>query len=400
MEIKDKREIVVKGAYDVIVVGGGIAGVAAAVTAARRGAAVMLLEKSVNLGGLATNGLISWYEPLCDGKGRKVMGGMAEELLQLSIAYGFDNLPPKWGGNGENAPKNERYSTYFSPAVFSLALDELIRKNEVKLRYDTYAVYPVTEGGHCSGVICESASGREFFGAKVLIDATGDATIAQRAGVPTVPGENYMTYIVHSFDKNGAAKLEADGDICSFRQWKNAGSDMFGNGHPNNMKKLSWITAEEVTEYMMTGKKRMLDRIKMLDRESFDIMSLPFMPQLRTIRHIVGKKEFRADTEMEFLDSIGVCGEYRSSGIGNHYQVPFGALYHENVDNLLAAGRIISAPQGDGWEVARVIPVCALTGEAAGNAAYLAVQEGCSIPEITVEKLQALQESSGNLIRL
>ena len=400
MEIKDRREIAVKGSYDVIVAGGGIAGIAAAVTAARRGAAVLLLEKSVNLGGLATNGLISWYEPLCDGKGQKVMGGMAEELLKLSIKYGFDNLPPKWGGSRTEPKRNERYSTYFSPAIFSLALDELIRDNGVTLRYDTYAVYPVTDGGHCAGVICESASGREFFGAKVLIDATGDASVADRAGVPTVLGENYMTYLVHSFDRDGAEKFAADGDLCSFRQWKNAGSDMLGNGQPEGMSKLSGSTAEEITEYMEIGKQRMLDRVKELDRERFDIMSLPFMPQLRTIRHIVGKAEFRAEAGKEFSDSIGVCGDFRPSGIGNHYQVPFGALYHEGVDNLLAAGRIISAPQGDGWEVSRVIPVCALTGEAAGNAAYLAVREGCGISRIPIEKLQTLQEESGNLISL
>lgn len=400
MEIKDRREIVVKGSYDVIVVGGGIAGVAAAVTAARRGAAVLLLEKSVNLGGLATNGLISWYEPLCDGKGRKVMGGMAEELLKLSIEYGFDNLPPKWGGSRKKLKRDGRYSTYFSPTVFSLALDELIRDNGVTLRYDTYAVYPVTEGGHCAGVICESASGREFFGAKILIDATGDASVADRAGVPTVLGENYMTYIVHYFDKDGVAKLAADGDLCSFRQWKNAGSDMLGNGHPEMMKKPTGNTAEEITEYMITGKRRMFDRIKMLDRESFDIMSLPSMPQLRTIRHIVGRADFRAEIGKEFSDSIGVCSDCRTGGIGKWYQVPFGALYHEGIDNLLAAGRIISAPQGDGWEVSRVIPVCALTGEAAGNAAYLAVKEDCSVPGVPIEKLQALQENSGNLISL
>ncbi len=400
MEIKDRREIAVKEAYDVIVAGGGVTGVAAAVTAARRGAAVLLLEKSVNLGGLATSGLISWYEPLCDGRGRKLMGGMAEELLKLSIEYGFDNLPPKWGGSRADTKRNERYSTYFSPAIFSLALDELVRDSGVRLRYDAYAVYPVTEVGRCAGVICESVSGREFFGAKVLIDATGDASIAERAGVPTVLGENYMTYIVHCFDQEDTAKLLADGDLCGFRQWKNAGSDMLGNGHPAEMKKLAGSTAEEITEYMAEGKRRMFDRIKELDRESFDIMALPSMPQLRTIRHIIGKAAFCAEAGKEFPDSIGVCGDFRPSGIGNHYQVPFGALYHEKIDNLLAAGRIISAPQGDGWEVSRVIPVCALTGEAAGNAAYLAVREGCGVPEIPIKKLQALQESSGNLICL
>ena len=79
-----ERNVTEKGKYDVIVVGGGIAGVAAAVSAVRNGTSVFLIEKSVNLGGLATGGLISWYEPLCDGKGKQMVTGMAEELIKLS----------------------------------------------------------------------------------------------------------------------------------------------------------------------------------------------------------------------------------------------------------------------------------------------------------------------------
>ena len=108
--------------YDIIVVGGGIAGVSAAVSAARLGKNVLLIEKSMNLGGLATRGLISWYEPLCDGTGTQRAGGLAEELLKLATENGFDNLPPDWNGHSNNAPRNDRYSTYFSPTFFSLSL--------------------------------------------------------------------------------------------------------------------------------------------------------------------------------------------------------------------------------------------------------------------------------------
>lgn len=90
-----------KSPYDVIVVGGGIAGVAAAVSASRTGSHVLLVEKNCNLGGLATMGLISWYEPLCDGNGNQLIHGIAEELIRLSTRYGFENLPGKWGGNGQ-----------------------------------------------------------------------------------------------------------------------------------------------------------------------------------------------------------------------------------------------------------------------------------------------------------
>ena len=85
-------DFVVKKNYDVVVVGGGIAGIAASVAAARKGASVLLLEKSVNLGGLATIGLISWYEPLCDGEGNQMMASIAEELIKLTAKYGKENV--------------------------------------------------------------------------------------------------------------------------------------------------------------------------------------------------------------------------------------------------------------------------------------------------------------------
>ena len=119
--------------YDVVIVGGGIAGVSAAVSSSRNGAKTLLIEKQINLGGLATSGLISWYEPLCDGNGNQVIFGIAEELIRLSVKYGFENLPKKWGGEGENEIHYDRFATRYSPTVFSLALDEFVRKNGVSI---------------------------------------------------------------------------------------------------------------------------------------------------------------------------------------------------------------------------------------------------------------------------
>lgn len=122
------RKPIKMGKYNVIVVGGGIAGIAAAVSAARNGMKVLLIEKQINLGGLATGGLISWYEPLCDGKGNQVVFGIAEELIKLSVKYSFDSLPGKWGGTARSVHRKDRYASRFSPTVFMLALDEYLRK--------------------------------------------------------------------------------------------------------------------------------------------------------------------------------------------------------------------------------------------------------------------------------
>ena len=96
--LEKQREIPVAGEYELIVIGGGIAGVAAAVAASRNGLSVAIIEKSIILGGLATLGHVCIYLPLDNGLGQKIFGGLAEELLHVSIKYGYNDLPECWRG--------------------------------------------------------------------------------------------------------------------------------------------------------------------------------------------------------------------------------------------------------------------------------------------------------------
>lgn len=369
-------ETVKKGHYNVIVVGGGIAGVAASVSAAREGMSVLLIEKQVNLGGLATGGLISWYEPLCNGEGKQIVFGIAEELIKLSTKYCFDSLPKKWGGTERSASRRDRYATHYNPNVFSLVLDEYVLENGVELLFDTLATYPVMDGNICTGVIVENVSGREQYGADVVIDATGTASVMHRAGVPCAEGQNFASYVAHKIDDAVIDEYKENGYTWKLRHWDGAGSDMDGNGHPESEKLISGTDAKEASDYIIRGKARMLKKIKEWDRYSFDLMSIPTMPQFRTIRHIVGDSDFNADTEVSFPDSIGRLTDFRTRKIPNTYDFPLSALYNSDFPNLLAAGRIISTSTRDGWEVARVIPSCAKTGEEAGKAAARYVRSG------------------------
>lgn len=368
VDYKDTKGMNTAAEFDVIVVGGGIAGIAAAVKSARSGLNTLIAEKQINLGGLATTGLISWYEPLCDGEGNQVVCGIAEELIKLSVKYSFDSLEKRWGGTDLSFPRRPRYCTRYSPTVFALALDEYVLSNNVKILFDTYVTYPVMDKKICRGVICENADGRVFFSAKTVIDASGDASLMHRAGVPCIEGKNYMTYIVHGFDTQSAEEFVKSKNMWKFREWQNSGSDMNGKGHPDGMKYFCGTSADEITEFVIEGKRRMLEKIKKKERYSFDIMSIPSMPQLRTIRHIKGKGDFCAEQGKTFSDSIGKCVDFRPDKIGCIYEIPLSSMYNEEYENLICAGRIISAPTFDGWEVARVIPTCALTGEAAGGA--------------------------------
>ena len=388
-----------KNAYDIVVVGGGIAGVCAAVCAARQRKKTLLIEKQINLGGLATTGLISWFEPLCNGEGKQLIGGIAEEFIRLAVGCGFDNLPQKWGGENENNakgnPKPDRFASSYSPTFFSLVLDEFVKNSGAEILFDTYATYPVMDGNVCKGIITENADGRCFYPAKVVIDCTGDATVFHRAGAPTVDVDNYFTYIVHETDYDKAKQYVETRNLNKLRRWKSSGSDCFGNGHPAGMKPLRGTSAAAINDYVAVGKKSILEKYKNTDKNAREILTLPTMPQLRVIRRIVGEYLFTGEENGQtFEDSIGSAGDFRYRG--KQYHVPYRCLYNAGFPNLLTAGRIVSA-EGDGMEVLRVIPCCALTGQAAGTAASLAVERGESVSKIDVAALQGLLQSQGVL---
>ena len=98
--------------YDMVIVGGGVAGVAATLECARSGLRTAVLEKTILLGGMATNGLVPVYVPLCDGQGRQVTFGISEELLHLAIKYGPGSVPPRWqpGGPDEDGEVDTSYA--------------------------------------------------------------------------------------------------------------------------------------------------------------------------------------------------------------------------------------------------------------------------------------------------
>lgn len=385
-------------AYDVIVVGGGIAGIAAAVAAARNGSKTLLMEKTVILGGLATLGLISWYEPICDGAGEQMISGISEELIRLSVKESFEDLPEKWGGNGHFPRLNgdERYATHYSPTVFALLLTEYLEENGVDLRLDTLATYPDEEEGICKGILVETVGGREYFPAKFIVDATGDATVCHRAGVPTELGENYLTYVTHNLYKEGAEKA-VEGNFCKARKWQMCGSSLSGKGHPEGMSLLRCENADDVTDFVLRGGKLALKKLRESGKEDRDIMTLPGMPNYRKIRRIVGEYVFDGTEEdVKFDNAVGSMGDFRKRG--KHYQLPYTTLYNKNFPNLFAAGRIISAT-GEGWEITRVIPVAALSGEAAGTAAALCVKTDTDANTLDVSLLRKTLKDAGVLFK-
>ena len=195
--------------YDILVAGAGVAGIAAALEAARAGMRAALVEKTILLGGLATSGLIDVYLPLCDGHGTQVTFGIAEELLHASIRYGPGDVPSGWTDGA--ATKAGRYFARFSPAAFALALDEMVVEAGIELWLDTLVCTPAMDGDRVVGLEVETKGGRGLLRAHCVIDTTGDADVAFRAGVPCAEGSNWLSIWAGQAHLERAQQAVADG---------------------------------------------------------------------------------------------------------------------------------------------------------------------------------------------
>ena len=157
------RDIPVRGSYDVVVCGGGIAGIAAALAAARQGVRVALVEREYLLGGLATLGLITVYLPLCDGRGHQCSFGIAEELLRLSVLHGAEApLPRGWmtDTDDEAAKSKNRFSVRFNPSVFAILAEQVLRQAGVEMLYGLAVVGGRRAGKKLTHILCEGRDGR------------------------------------------------------------------------------------------------------------------------------------------------------------------------------------------------------------------------------------------------
>lgn len=385
------------GKYDVIVAGGGISGVAAALSAARLGKSTLLLEKNTALGGLATIGLINFWVPLCNGRGKQIIKGMAEELLRLSIRYGFDSLSDEWKNGEPDHPTTNRYVTRYSIGMFALALVDLLHSSGVKILYDSVVSQPVMEDGHCKGLIVDGKSGRQFYEAGMVVDATGDADVLLRAGVPTVDGENFFTMVAYGTDLAHCKQAVEKNDVgLACVSYHGGNASLYGQYHPADMPKFPGASVEVVSDYLIQNQLKLFEKVKDQPRMERDVQYLPAEAQLRTTRHIDGDATLTMDDLYRHQEtSIGAICDFDHRD--RLFEVPFGALVKHGFDNLLTCGRSASS-SGWGWDVLRVIPPAVLTGQAAGIAAALALDEQKPVYDAPVSAIQKVLADTGVII--
>ncbi len=393
--IEPARTLPVSGECDVLVCGGGIAGIAAALSAARNGAKVLLLEREFMLGGLATLGLVTIYLPLCDGVGHQVSFGLAEELLRLSIRRGVveARYPTPWldGGTFEEKAKT-RFEVQYNPHIMAVDCETELTRAGVKILYGTVVCASTVEDGKITNVIIENKSGRSAVRVRSVVDATGDADVCAVSGADTKThaAGNVLAAWYYRYTKEKGVHLKMLGFADIPDEYKTRPTESLSG------RRYGGVDAEEVSEMVQFAHRTSLaDAMKLreTDPEAVPVI-YPTIPQLRMTRRIDGlATPDDKPTHVFVPSSIGIVSDWRKRGPA--YELPFECLYGAKVKNLIAAGRCISVTDSM-WDITRVIPDCAVTGEAAGCAAAMSDD----FASLDVSALQARLAKAGVKLHL
>lgn len=406
------RQIPVAFDVDVVVCGGGTAGVAAAVCAARAGLSVVLVERSSILGGMVTH-VTSWLNDF-DNK-----GGFPREFRAYLLAEGIESKP------------------YYNPWRVVPYLDALVAESGVRVLYLATAVAPILEGSRLIGVFVESKSGRTAVRAKITIDATGDGDVAARAGAAFEQGRAgdhavqaiSLTQVLLDY-KGGKIGFERMREIIAAAVEKSGEPYWYpyDRWHPDPVvgtERAAFQSVPHATGYDPTDAVQLSDALIEMRRQANELFALlrnyghefegigygPFsaIPGVRESRRIVCD---RCVTHADVLNGARCAdGLFTvSQNIDIHrrdrverpimgekakpYHIPYGALLPKGLENLLVAGRCIG---GDHEALAsyRIIANCMAMGEAAALAAKSAVERRCTPRDVPAAGLAAEMSARG-----
>lgn len=423
---ENEKELAVSASCDVLVCGGGPAGIGAAITAGRMGVKVMLVEALDCLGGMATSGMMSHWS------------GYSSSSMMTEI---FERTREKCGLLGY-AEENGCDMNQIHHEAQKLVLEEMAKEAAVRVLYYTMVSGAVVENGRIRGVVVQNKSGRSVIEAKLVIDATGDGDVAAYAGVPYFKGREEdgkmqpctLMFKIGGVDYSRAVFLPSF--ESTFQTEKGELQALakkhlpFPAGHVllyrqptpgtvccnmTNDIEIDGTSAESLTEGLRVCRSQIEPIIKFLKEyvpgyENCWLMSSGSLLGIRETRHFKGLKSLSAQHILEArhcndwvvkkaffnfdvhnltgasLDKTGIQHGWKQP---EPYTIPYGCLLPENVEGLLLSGRNIS-----GSHLAhsnfRVMPICIAIGEAAGAAAAIAAAENIALRDVEVGKIQKI----------
>jgi len=432
-----ERDLPVKGEYDVVVLGGGPAGIAASVAAAMQGRKTLMIERYGFLGGMGTAAGVTNFCGLhanVHGEIRQVVHGVADELLSRIDRLGGLNAPHVTFGK----IAAQAYDT----AAYKCAADDLLLGHGVEILFHALGAGVVMEPDDTiRALIVETKSGRAAVIGRMFIDCSGDGDLAAWAGAPFELGDGRgsMLYPTMMFRVNGvdpAAAGEAWLTVPQLMDEAEKRGVRFPRKKPvvrpqknpiewrvnvTQMKKpdgsaLNGADVDELTAGEIEGRRQAMEFFEFLKREAPGfgnsyIVDTPPQIGIRETRRITGHYQLSREDVLScasFPDTIGVngwpieahvAGDVRLEwpdipGSRGFNHLPYRMLLPQKVRNLLVAGRCASMTH-EGQSAARVSGGCFVMGQAAGSAAHLALSGNSALAETSVEALQALLEKDG-----
>lgn len=409
---------------DVLVCGGGPAGIGASVMASRLGVSVMVIEALGCLGGIATSGMMSHW------------GGRSSSKVMLELwDKTYEKAKDIGWTNDKRCGKDAIYHD-----IQKIALDEMMIENNIRVLYYTHFCKAVVEDGQIIGVIVENKSGRGFIRAKRVIDATGDGDVAYSSGVPYFKGresDGKMQPCTIMFNVGGVdferavfppsfeTKVETEkGELQALAKELLP----FPAGHVllyaqplpgtvccnmTNDIEIDGTNAESISKGLVDCRSQIIPIIKFLREyvpgyENCYLTTSASLIGIRETRHFEGLASLEAQDILEAkfhedwivrrgwfnfdvhnltgasLDKTGIQHGWKQK---NDYTIPYGCLLPKGVEGLLLSGRNIS-----GSHLAhsnfRIMSVCIALGEGAGVAAALSVKQNLKLSQVDVKEIQ------------
>ncbi len=426
-----QRDVPVTATADVLVVGGGPAGLSAAVAAARQGADTMLVERYPYLGGLASGGMVLVLDDMHNGMEVSVRG-IAVEIIERMERWGLAVVPPqserveptrsteaawrrwaRWGTfdfHTHTKPHPIVYAAAFDPDGFKRASYDMVADAKVRLQLHSWFSHTLVEDGRATGVVVETKQGRQALRAKVVIDTTGDLDVAASAGASFAASSYILTTVsrLGGVDTEAAERFQFE-EPERFETVDREAKRMIGGSwdfwwlktplpgvvwcNCPHMPGLSGLSPADLTKAELEGRARMhrlIDYVRANMPGFEQCYVVDFAPQtgVRQTRMLEGDYVVTKEDVVKrrhFADSVAR---------GRDYYTPYRALLPQGVDQLLVAGRHYSAtPQAQ--KMSREIPPCMAMGEAAGVAAAVALSSGTTVREVNIAEVQKRLRAAG-----